>query len=194
MAKNRHEGFAKAYKEATYLYIAYSNRSHLFKMGITKNTQDRLRNLNSHRPDDSGDWKYVGYVKIGSKITGIIESQTATSLKQFNIHRPFGGKKGYCRELYSCPLSVILEYLHYRLLPEERKVLAKSIMQKNTKFRMHNGKLVSFLKPTADDNLNPSSVKKRNKNKKQTPKRIRRTDLTPMAQMLQDKHNIAVYV
>ncbi|MCK6263843.1 GIY-YIG nuclease family protein [Vibrio sp. ZSDE26] len=193
--RNRNEGFSISYNEATHLYIAYSQRSHLYKVGITKNIHDRLRNLNSHRPDDSGDWRYVGYIKIGPRITGVIETQLATSLKRFNMHRHFSAKNGYCRELYSCPLDTILDALRYRLLPEEVGELNKSIKRFGTKVRHLNKKPMPFAKPRDEDNLNPRKKKQKGKKGKSNKViRPRRTDLTPMAQLLQDKHDVCVYV
>lgn len=190
--RNSVKSFSKSYNEATYLYIAYSPRSHLFKLGITKELSQRLNNLNIHKPDGSSDWRYVGYVHLGKKITGVVETQLGTSLKKYNVHRCFHAKRGYCRELYSCELSIIIEYLNYRLLPEEKKILQKKIDKVTLDRQWSVWFSREFYNPKEEDNWNIKKGKYNPNNQTAEILPPKRNDLTPFSEMLQEKYGVRI--
>jgi hypothetical protein len=195
--RNYKESFSKSYKAATHLYIAYSPKSHFFKIGITRDINQRITLLNSAKPDGSSDWKYLATVRLGKVISGTVETQLGCSLQKYNVHRNFEGKSGYCRELYSCPLDEILLFLNYRLLPEERKALELQVKRKLSASDWNNWLSRPFYKPKKTDNwnikkglYNPNkNADKKARDSQSFPKR---TNLTPFAQMLQDKYNVRV--
>ncbi|MEZ9236990.1 hypothetical protein [Shewanella sp. 10N.286.52.A9] len=192
--RNSNESFSIAYREATHLYIAYSPTSHLFKIGITKHISERIKALNIHKPDGSSDWQYLAEVNLGENITGIIETQLACSLQKFNVHRYFEGKRGYCKELYSCTIQEIVRLLNYRLLPEERSILNFKIQKRLSTSQWQIWLNRPYYIPRKTDNWNvKKGLHKPLNNKGKEPQiSLNGKLMNPFVQMLKDNHGLKV--
>ncbi|BAX53098.1 hypothetical protein PDPUS_1_01724 [Photobacterium damselae subsp. piscicida] len=60
--------YSTNYKNATFIYIAYSKQSNLFKVGITKNTSRRIDAINQAKLGMVSDWVYIGFVRLGAGV------------------------------------------------------------------------------------------------------------------------------
>lgn len=86
--------YSTNYKNATFVYIAYSKQSNLFKVGITKNTSRRIDSINQAKLGMVSDWVYIGFVKLGAGASGQTETMLLKSLRQFK----------YCANLNIAPI------------------------------------------------------------------------------------------
>ena len=111
MAKELQSLWSKNYHEATIFYIMHSNAAKLFKFGITKDFNDRLRQIKVHGPAETSDWRYVCCVLCGENHAGLFETNTARFFSQYNQIRGQLTRKNSCKELYDVEASVIQKYL-----------------------------------------------------------------------------------
>ena len=101
--------YSTNYKNATFVYIAYSKQSNLFKVGITKNTSRRIDSINQAKLGMVSDWIYIGFVKLGAGVSGQTETILLKSLRQFKYCATYGNKKTtHSNEVLRCTLSTIM--------------------------------------------------------------------------------------
>ncbi len=113
------------YNESGIVYVAYSEKLSLTKVGVAKNVNERLKNLNSHGYGGTKDWKI--YSRKECKMSGQIEMQIHKYLAVHQALRNYekAGNIVECRELFHCRPDMAIEYLQKITshLPEIQKQL-----------------------------------------------------------------------
>ncbi len=79
------------YRNATIFYVAYSESLKIVKIGITKNLEQRMKNLNTHRLGGVEDFRVVSWVQL-DKEAGPFETLMLRHLQQYVKHIEFEGK------------------------------------------------------------------------------------------------------
>ena len=92
--------FSRRHYEPGYVYIAYSPSLKRVKIGLTKNQDDRLNQLNMHNLGGYKDW--VIHKSVYCAMAGQIETAVQKKLAKYQIDTAYASKDGHCRETFKC--------------------------------------------------------------------------------------------
>lgn len=107
------------YKNATTFYVATSKQlPGLIKIGITKNHDSRLRNLNSHKLGNVDDWCYQYLIKLNIGNAGIFETKILSKLKNYCYPLMYFCKSSneYSKEVVKANLDEVIEHCYQCLI------------------------------------------------------------------------------
>ena len=98
--------FLRRYDEDGEVYVAYSLRLELAKIGVAKGYKERLRNLNSQGYGGTTDWSIDFHCECNN--AGRVEFLAQQMLKQFRITRSYfkTGQTVDCQELFKCKMKL----------------------------------------------------------------------------------------
>lgn len=101
--------FQKRHEENAQIYVALSKRSNLIKIGIAKDAQERMRNINYYGYGGNHDWeiKFSKSVANAGKVEA--ESQKLISNKKINVVYERDGENVDCREIFNCDLNLAIQ-------------------------------------------------------------------------------------
>lgn len=116
--------YQRRYNENGIVYVAYSEKLSLTKIGVAKDVNDRLKNLNSHGYGGTKDWKIYSHREY--KMAGQKEMQIHRQLAAHQAIRNYekGGNIVECRELFDCKPNIAVQYLH-EIISESPKIEAQ---------------------------------------------------------------------
>ncbi len=99
------------HNESGLVYVAYSNRLKLAKIGVAKDIDDRLRNLNSQGYGGAKDWTVKFHKKFNK--AGQVEFEIQKTLEQFREVRSYTktGNAVECRELFNCEPDMVVKLI-----------------------------------------------------------------------------------
>lgn len=101
--------FKKRHEEVAQIYVATSKRSSLVKIGIAKDTQERIRNINYYGYGGAHDWEII-FVKT-TKDAGRVEAQSQKLIGHTKLPMVYerDGETVDCREIFKCNPSLAIE-------------------------------------------------------------------------------------
>jgi len=99
--------FSSRYHEEGALYIAHSATSGLIKIGITKDLDDRFKQLNVHQLDGCSDWRLFKSVNVLN--SGRIEHFVHNKLSKFRVLTQHAKRDSECRETFNCSPQIALD-------------------------------------------------------------------------------------
>ena len=94
--------FLKRYYSHGFVYLAGSLKEMVFKIGFSKNIENREISLNEQGYGNIYDWKILYYLETNN--SGKLESEIHKSLYKYLSPRIFikDGKENICREIFNC--------------------------------------------------------------------------------------------
>lgn len=101
--------YQKRHEEQAQIYVASSKRSRLVKIGIAKDAQERMRNINYYGYGGIYDWEitFARTVKNAGKVEA--ETQKLISNTRLNVVYERDGKSVDCREIFNCDASLAIQ-------------------------------------------------------------------------------------
>lgn len=101
--------FKKRHEEVAQIYVASSKRSSLVKIGIAKDAQERMRNINYYGYGGVHDWEimFVKTVKDAGKVEA--ESQKLIGHTKLPIIYERDGGVVDCREIFNCHPNLAIQ-------------------------------------------------------------------------------------
>lgn len=101
--------FQKRHEEQAQIYVASSKRSRLIKIGIAKDAQERMRNINYYGYGGNHDWEimFIKTVKNAGKVEA--ESQKLISHTKLPMVYERDGEMVDCREIFYCDASLAIQ-------------------------------------------------------------------------------------
>lgn len=101
--------YQKRYEEQAQIYVASSKRSHLVKIGIAKDAQERMRNINYYGYGGIYDWEilFIKTVKNAGKVEA--ESQKVIGHTRLPMIYVRDGEIVDCREIFKCNASLAIQ-------------------------------------------------------------------------------------
>lgn len=99
--------FLKRYYSNGYVYLAGSIKEMVFKVGFSKNIDNREISLNEQGYGNIYDWKMLYYLEANN--SGKLESEIHKSLNEYMLPRIFikDDKENICREIFNCSYKKI---------------------------------------------------------------------------------------
>ena len=94
------------YDEQGEVYVANSSYIELTKIGFTKGSQERLRNLNSQGYGGATDWSIDFHCECNN--AGRVELLAQQKLRQYRVTTSYirTGQTIECRELFKCNVRI----------------------------------------------------------------------------------------
>lgn len=101
--------FQKRHEEVAQIYVASSKRSNLIKIGIAKDSHERMKQINYYGYGGVNDWEisFVKTVKNAGKVEA--ESQKKISHTKFSVIYERDGENVDCREIFKCDASLAIQ-------------------------------------------------------------------------------------
>jgi hypothetical protein len=101
--------FQKRHEEQAQIYVASSKQSRLVKIGIAKNVQERLKQINYYGYGGINDWEitFSRTVKNAGRVEA--ESQKLISNTKLNVVYERDGESVDCREIFNCDTSLAIQ-------------------------------------------------------------------------------------
>lgn len=101
--------YQKRHEEQAQIYVASSKRSCLVKIGIAKDAQERMRNINYYGYGGIYDWEilFIKTVKNAGKVE--VESQKLISHTRLPMIYERDGEIVDCREIFNCDASLAIQ-------------------------------------------------------------------------------------
>lgn len=101
--------FQKRHEEKAQIYVASSKRSRLIKIGIAKDAQERIRQINYYGYGGNYDWEivFIKTVKNAGKVEA--ESQKQISNTKLRVAYERDGENVDCREIFNCDTNLAIQ-------------------------------------------------------------------------------------
>jgi hypothetical protein len=108
--------FQRRHEEEAQIYVASSKRSTLIKIGIARDAQERLKQINYYGYGRINDWEitFVKTVKNAGKVEA--ESQKLISHTKLPMIYERDGEMVDCREIFKCDPIVAIETVKQAIL------------------------------------------------------------------------------
>ncbi|HIF9398711.1 TPA: GIY-YIG nuclease family protein [Photobacterium damselae] len=112
------------YHEAEIFYIFKSKKTGIIKIGITKNLESRLKNLNSHKLGGASDFSIVTSVHLGKNEAGPFETEMLNSFKSKKNYVKFQCKSEdtYSNETLNIPITDLIKRGEILLKGDTKKI------------------------------------------------------------------------
>lgn len=98
-----YRAFSRRYSERAFVYVAYSERKRVCKIGLAKSVGARERTLNQQGYAGTNDWTEIESVETDD--AGSVENAIHTSLRKYavlGLYFEKEGKQQECREVFRC--------------------------------------------------------------------------------------------
>ena len=107
--------FVMRWDDQAEIYVAFSARMELTKIGVATNHQNRVETLNSHGYGGANDWSMVFHCQTSN--AGKLEFMAHQSLNQHRVTRSYfrTGSTINCQELFDCTAAVAVEAVKHQL-------------------------------------------------------------------------------
>lgn len=101
--------FQKRHEEEAQIYVASSKRSNLIKIGIAKNSHERIKHINSYGYGGINDWEisFTKTVKNAGKVEAV--SQKNIGYTKLSMVYERDGENVDCREIFKCDASLAIQ-------------------------------------------------------------------------------------
>lgn len=93
--------------ECDYIYVAYSKKANLFKIGITKSPKSRIANMRYQAPALVNDWMYHWIKRVGCVTAMNHEIAIHRLLKRYQEHHPHLRRDEASKELFRCDIKLV---------------------------------------------------------------------------------------
>lgn len=103
--------FISRYSQEGVVYLAYSSKLSLCKVGTCKDINNRLRTLNSHGYGGANDWIIFDSFPTENAARIELNIQNAVEAYKCDVFYKRTGKTIKCQEIYKCQPEVLLKIL-----------------------------------------------------------------------------------